>query len=480
MRGLALLAAALALGACARTPPPSTAVQPLPPAFYFTSAEGLAPAEWWRRRLEDPALARLIEAALADAPDLAAAAARIEQARAGLQASQAEGMPLVSGSAGVTASRTSPNETGFPGGPGGPQIDRERIVARAGVEGSWDADLFGGLRADVRAARSRLDAARFDAAAVRVALVTDVARNFVAARAAAAREAIAADTVRAARDTLDVTRARSRAGLVPGIDSIRAEALLAETAAAVPLSRAERGARIAALAVLTGLAPGEIDSLVASSRALPRVETPSAGVPSGLLLRRPDVAAALARIAAADSDTAAALAARFPRLSITGAIGLVAAALGDIFSADALTGSAGASVVGPLADFGRNRARVARSRAAAAEAVALYRGTVLRAFGEVETALAAVEAGGARLGALDRRVAAAREAAEVARLQYRSGLTDFLPALEAERALNAARDQRAAAEAELADSQLALFRAIGGDYAPEAPAQSPTRSSSRR
>ncbi len=470
MRAAPALVLALLLAGCATAEPKSAAVQPLPQSWFAPAPDAPAPEDWWRARLSDPSLARLIEAALANSPDLAAAAARIDQARAGLRASEAERLPALNGSAGVTYNRTSPQEFGFSGGPGGqgPQIDRERILYRTGIEASWDADLFGRLAAERRAAAARLDAAGFDAAAVRLSLVTDVARNFVGARAAATREAIAEATVASARDTVAVASERARAGLTAGIDRIRAENLLAEAASSLPPIQAERSARIAALATLTGVAPAEIAALVAAAPGAPLFDSPAAGVPSTLLQRRPDIAASLARIAAADADTAAAIRARYPRLSITATLGLVASALGDLFSTDAISAAAGPGLAGPILDFGRNRARADEARARAAEAVASYRGTVLRAFGEVETNLALVDARRRQRLALGRQLATAREAVEVARIQYRSGLTDFLGVLDAERALNRVRDQIAAVEAETADAQITLFRAIGG-AAPEAP-----------
>jgi NodT family efflux transporter outer membrane factor (OMF) lipoprotein len=455
-------AGALLLAGCAAGPGPTpSAAPPLPPAFWTPQgAAAETPADWWRRRAADPALARLIDAALANAPDLAAALARVESARAGLRASEAERLPSLGGTASATFARTAPAEFGLPDGF---DIETERIVYRAGVEGSWDADLFGRLRADQRAAAARLDAASLEAAAVRLTLVTDVARNFVAVRAAGAREAVVRRNVGAAEDLLSVTRSRVRAGLVPGIDAVRGESLLAEAAAALPPLQGEQSARIAALAVLTGLAPAEIAALVAAAPAEPDFGAPAAGVPSDLLLRRPDIAAALARVAAADADTAAAFAARFPRLSITGTIGLVATSLGAFFTGDALTAAAGPALAGPLLDFGRNQARVAGAQARAAEAAAAYRGTVLRAFGEVEANLAAIEARRRQHIALARLVAANEDAAGIARIQYRRGLADFLPVLDAERAALRAREQLIAVEAERADAEIALFRAIGGD-----------------
>lgn len=458
---------ALLLAACATGQPGSVALQPVPPAYHAPAITAVPPADWWRNRLQDPALARLVEAALANSPDLAAAAARVEQARAGLRGRQAERMPALNGNASVTFNRSSPNEGGIGSIdiPGAPEIDRDKVFIRAGVEGSWDADLFGRLRADSRAASARLDAAGFDAAAVRLALITDVARNLVAARGARARETVARETAVSAQESREVAASKVRAGLVAGIDRTRAETLLAETAAAIPPLEAEQSARVAALAALTGLAPAAIRRLVEASPAIPRFDSPAAGVPSDLLLRRPDIVAALARVAAADQDTASAIAARYPRLSITATVGLVATALGDLFSADALSGSIGPGLAGPLLDFGRNKARVEEARGRANEAVAAYRSTVLDAFGEVETNLAAVDARRRRIVALERQLAAARETVEVARAQYRSGLTDYLGVLDSERAANRAREQLVAAEAELGDAQLALFRAIGGDFA---------------
>jgi NodT family efflux transporter outer membrane factor (OMF) lipoprotein len=404
---------------------------------------------------------------LANAPDLAAALARVEQARAGLRATEADRLPALNGSASVTYNRTATEQFGFDGGgggPGGPQIDRERILYRAGVDASWDPDLFGRLGADRRAAAARLDAAGLEAASVRLTLITDVARNFVAARSATARAGVAQQNVRAAEDTVSVTRSRVKAGLVAGIDEARAQSLLAETAATLPPIQAERSGRVAALATLTGVAPGQITSLVAAGLNQPRFGLPASGVPSDLLLRRPDIAASLARVAARDAETASAIASRFPRLTITATIGLVASSLANLFSGDALSIVAGPGIAGPILDFGRNRAQVDLARARAAEAVASYRGTVLRAFGEAETNLAAAEARERQRIALQRLVAANQDTAVIARVQYRRGLTDFLGVLDAERALLRSRDQLIAAEAEAADAELALFRAIGGDF----------------
>ncbi len=463
---------AVLLSGCATPRQSPTVLAPLPAGLTgFTAGPfGTPPGEWWRTRLSDPALARLIDAALANAPDLAAAAARIESARATVRARSADRTINVGASSGLTASRAADAE-GIGSGnlPPGISVDRDRVTGRVGVDASYDVDLFGRLAADRRAALSRLDAATADAAAVRLALVTDVARNYVAAIAADARTRVARENIAAARQLVSITDVRVRAGLVAGIDATRGASLLAETAAALPPLQGERGVRVAALTTLTTLSPVEIGAIVAAAPAqLPRFGVPAVGVPSDIVARRPDIAAAIGRVAAADADTAAALAARYPSLTITGAIGLVATGIGGFFSGNALSLAGGPGLAGPLFDGGRNRALVEGARARTAEAVAAYRGTVLDAFGEVETNLALADARARQRTALEAQVAADADTASIARIQYRRGLTDFLGVLIAQQALFRSRDAAIAAAAAAADAELSLFRAIGGDLPPVA------------
>lgn len=455
------LSTSLMLSACA-APQATTPLAPLPLALgRFTAGPfGTPPGEWWRQRTTEPGLSRLIAAALANSPDLAAASARIALARATVSARAADRLPAIGGSASATATRRADAEgAGAGGGPG----DRESITGRIGLEASFDVDLFGRLAADQRAAEARLDAANADAAAVRLALITDVARHYVAAVAAQARAGVARENIAAARDLLAITRVRVKAGLVAGIDATRGDSLLAETAATLPPIDGERGSRIAALATLTALGPEDIGALVAAAPAAPRFGIPAIGIPSDLVARRPDVAAAIRRVAAADADTAAALAARFPRLTITSAVGLVATTLGNLLTGNALSLAGGPGLAGPLFDFGRNRAAVEGSRARTAEAVANYRGALLNAFGEVEQNLALAAARDRQRIALDALVAANADTAAIARIQYRRGLTDFLGVLDAQQALFRSRDAAIRADAEAADAEFALFRAIGGD-----------------
>lgn len=460
------LVASLLVSACGASQV-ATPIAPLPVALarYSVGPFGTPAGTWWRARVSDPGLARLIAATLANSPDLEAATARIALARATVASRRADRLPTIGGSVSADATRSANAELGGANSlPPGASIDRERLTGRIGLDASYDVDLFGHLAADRRAAAARLDAATADAAAVRLALATDVARNYVAAVAAHARAGVARENIAAARDLVAITRVRVKAGLVAGIDGTRGESLLAETAATLPLLEGERGSRVAALSTLTSLGPDEINALVAAAPVAPRFGLPAVGIPSELVARRPDIAAAIRRVAAADAETAAALAARYPRLTITGTLGLVATSLGNLLSGSALSLAAGPGLAGPLLDFGRNRAAVAGSRARTAEAVANYRQALLAAFGEVEQNLALALARDRQRTALDALVAANADTAAIARIQYRRGLTDFLGVLDAQQALFRSRDAALLAASQAADAELALFRAIGGDY----------------
>jgi outer membrane protein TolC len=181
-----------------------------------------------------------------------------------------------------------------------------------------------------------------------------------------------------------------------------------------------------------------------------------------LLRSRPDVAAAERRLAAADQEIAAAAAERYPRLSITAALGLFTLGLSNLFDDRALTGSVAAGLAGPLIDFGRVGARIDQRQAEAREAFAAYRRVVFTALGETEAALGALSAVDRRALALERQAAVDLDAAKLSRERYRRGLDTFLTVIDAERTAFSSRANAIEARAEVARSRVALYRAIGG------------------
>lgn len=451
----------LLLAGCATTAVPERAPPALPQGFAVpqTGEAGPAVAD---RLAADPAWPRLVAAAEAGSPDLETAAARILQARAGVDAARAAGAPRIDAGVSVTQSRSSLAQ--FNLAPPG-SIERDQTSLSPVIEAGWELDLFGRLKAGRAAAGARLDAATADAAATRLALEADLARNLVGIRTLDARRAAALEALAAARALDRLARVRVEAGLATGLDAATTAADVAAAEAALPPLAAARTARIAALSRLTARPPAEIASWLEPPAPLPTLWA-LPDVPSDLLQRRPDIDAAWARLRAADQDTAAALAARYPRLTLTGSLGWLADTVGALFTGDAFTASAGVLLAGPLIDFGRTAAEVEARRGAAAEAAGLYRGAVLRALAEVETELAAARAARAQAADLGRSAQSLATALRLAEAQYRGGLTDARAAAEAQRRLADARDRQLVAEGAALDSALALQLAVGGRLPP--------------
>ena len=463
---------ALLLAGCAtveRAPPASSAEAPLPAAFALLDRE--RPATGTTAQLlprGDQAYIELERRALERAPTLAAAIARIEAARAGLRGARAERLPNVNASGSVERQRFNPGAQFGGGLPEGISISPNRTNFNAGVDASFDADLFGRLRASQRAAAARVDAAGADAAGVRLSLRGDIARAVIDARILDEREAVIRRDIVSAADLVAVTRIRSRAGIAPEFDLVRAQSLEAEARGRIEPIRSERAGVIGRLVTLTGLAGQEVlASLAAPAVPAPALisapSLPRLTVPSVLLRARPDVAAAERRLAAADQEIAVAAAERYPRLSITAALGLFALGLGDLFNEDAIIGSVGAGLAGPLLDFGRVGARIDARQAEAREAFANYRDALFTALGDTEAALGQIAAADTRAVVLERQAALDRDAAGLARERYRRGLDTLLTVIDAERSANNSRANAVDARGEVSRTRVALYRAIGGE-----------------
>lgn len=455
------LLALFLLGGCA-TVAPTPAAETLVPAGHVApqAAPGAGPG--LRVVLAaDPALERLLAAARDGSADLQTAAARVLQARAGLRAAGAQLAPQIDAGLSATRRRQSQEQFG-PNAPPGLILPTLTFYEPSLVAG-WEIDLFGRLSANRKAAAARLSAADADAEGVRLTLDTDIARGLVAVRSLDARIAAAGEAIAAARTLDHLARVRAEAGLVTGLDPATTAADVAQAEAALPPLEAERVARLAALSRLTGLSVARVAETVGRDVPLPGAGQWSLpDIPSDLLRRRPDIRNAAAQLTAADAEVAGALAARYPRLTLTGSLGWLSTTLANLFTGDALAASVGGAVSAPVLDFGRTAAEVARARGSAAEATARYRAAVLGALGEVETELAAARGARAQAADLGRTVAALQTARRLSDSQYRGGLADARTVSEAARRLADARDRQIAAEAEALDAALRLELASGG------------------
>ena len=386
--------------------------------------------------------------ALAANADIAIARTRIEQARAQLQIARAAMLPVVSASAGLSANRTD--------NIGGSVFDFSD--AFAGLDVSFDTDLFGGRRAERRAARDRLAAAAFDRDATALVVEAEVARAYVQHAALADRLAFLDQNISGARELERIIQVRLREGVATkvdtGLQAIEVRQLQAERLRLIEAQAQTRNA----LAVLVG---EEAPRFQLPLSRLGNLAVPAFAPlqPGELLVRRPDIRAAEARISAASGDVASARAAFLPNLRLTASALGQAATLTGPFGAAV---SAGAALLAPIFEGGRLRGQLFNASAAQAETVELYRRALLVALGEAEDALSAVEQSGARQSLLDRVVEEARTTLRLRRLQYIEGEADLRDVLDAQRLLVQAEDARAISTQERLNAAVDLYRAMGG------------------
>lgn len=458
------LASALGLCGCVASAPPSmdTSAPVLPDSFAFApeadSEAGLAAL----MPTADPAFADLSALALVDAPTLAQAAARIEIARASAARAGAETMPNLAGDASVLATRTNPNQFGT-SLPFGIAIETERLRYGANVVATWDADLFGELRNREQAAQARLEAATFEAIGIRNALLAEIAASVIDWRTLEGRRTSLEKDLSAASDLARLAGVRERAGIAPGFDRVRAESAAQASRSRIEALESERARIVGRLVSLTGTSAQEVlSSLAQPADPSARLAAPAA-LPSKLLANRPDVLAAQATLRAEDAVLAATAARRFPKLTLSAAIGLLAFDLGGILDGDAAVGSAGPSLLAPLLDFGRIQAEIDGAAAGKRLAFAQYRDTVFAALGDAETGYGLIQAADRELAAAEREAASLDRAAQIADTRYRAGLANFLTVLEARRAADGSAERVAAARGRAHRARVLLWRALGGN-----------------
>jgi NodT family efflux transporter outer membrane factor (OMF) lipoprotein len=394
------------------------------------------------------ALAGLIARALAANADIAIARTRIDQARAQLRIARASMLPVVSASAGLNANRSDARD----------RSAFDFSDAFAGLDVSYDLDLFGARRAERRAARDRVTAAAFDRDAAAVTIEAEVARAYLQHAALTDRLTLLDRNLAGARELERIVAIRFREGVATkvdtGLQAIEVRQLEAERHRLVEAQARTRNA----LAVLVG---EEAPRFALPQARLATLAVPAfnPAPPAALLVRRPDLRAAEARIAAASGDVAAARAAFLPSISLNASTLGQAAALSGPFAA---TVSAGASLLAPIFGRGRLRGQFAGASAAQAESVELYRRTLLTALAEAEDALAGVSQSAARQALLEQVVAEAREALRLRRLQYIEGEADLRDVVDAQRLLVQAEDARTISLQERMTAAIDLYRAMGG------------------
>jgi len=448
------------LAACA-TPPPAQPPRVELPAAWKESAPRYAEDGRWWLIYRDTELEKLVDEALASNADLVIAAARVDEARALVDDARGAQMPVVDARAGATRQKNSQRTaTFFPG------IPTQYSDYRATLNVSWELDLFGRLRASASAARAELQASEAAQDAVRLALAAQVVKSYFALRAFDEQLVMTNRNVSLREDALALQRKRYNGGVISEYDLRQLEAETAAVRAQLPPLERQRDQEEAALAVLLGRSPKRIFE-AGVTRAATYDERPGAtvlpsGMPSELLLRRPDLVEAERRLAAANARVDAARADMFPSIVLTALGGRESGALSNLFTGPAGLWLVGASAVQPIFAGGRLEARTEAAQARERAAVAQYRKAVQSAFSETRTALTAQTRSLESFEAEAAREEALAQTLRLARLRYQNGISSQLDVIDAERGLLAARIARIEALRAQRTAIADLFRALGG------------------
>jgi multidrug efflux system outer membrane protein len=460
----ALLGGCLSVGPQYQRPPSDLPLDWAGPAGASAAAVG---AQWWKL-FGDARLDRLVAEALARNADLAAAVARVDEARARLGQQQSEQFPTVDAS--LERSRAESSlRTDVPLPPGTP---READSHRAALDVSYELDLWGRLRGATATARAELLATEAARETVKIVLSADVVQGYFALRALDEQLAATQRSLATRSESLALQKLRYEHGVISEFEYRQLEAEVLAARAQLPALERSRSEQENALAVLLGKNPRAIyeDSLVENAapanettRKLPELVVPS-GLPSELLLRRPDLVEAEQRLIAANAGIGVARAAYFPSVSLIGILGSESAALSDLFTGPAGTWQVAAVVTQPIWNAGRISSQVEAANARERLALAQYRQAIQSAFREVRDAIVAQIKTREQFDAENRRVAALRETLRLAKLRYDNGVASQLDVLDAERNLLAAELNRSDALRAQRSAIADLFKALGGGW----------------
>ena len=430
------------------------------PAWKVTQPSAHLPRGAWWKIFDDAELNRLENLAATNNQDLAASEARFEQARALVGIARADFFPQLSAQPGVIRQRTSVNAPQN-GRPAGAAYTYNTFLAP--LELGWELDLWGRVRRRTEGAQARFVAAADDLESAKLSLRAEVAADYFLLRSLESERALVADTIKAYRRSLELTQNRRKGGIVSDLDVSQAETQLRTTEAELPALDLQRETLLHALATLCGQAATGFQ-LVATSLATNTIPNVPISLPSELLERRPDIAAAERLMSAANADVGVAKSAFYPRIFFNGLAGFQSLSASSWFDWPSRFWAIGPSLDLPLFTGGRNRAQLALTRSAYDEIVANYRQSVLTAFQEVEDELAAQRLLAAQLDAQSAAFAAAQHTLDIANNRYDAGLITYLEvaiaqnaALDRERTLVRLRGQSLMAE-------VGLIKALGGGW----------------
>jgi NodT family efflux transporter outer membrane factor (OMF) lipoprotein len=437
------------------------------------SSDPATVVSWWST-FQEPTLSSLIERSTESNLDLRAAVLRITEARAQKDVSNAAFFPTASANASFTRQRLSDTTTtgavftnfGDAKIPGVPSVNFPNPYNQfqLGASASWEPDLFGRVRRSVEAANADLQASVEDQHAVLVSLCADVARNYVELRGAQLRMEVTERSLATQKELYELTKQRQAVGLTTDLDVANAGAQFDSTQALVPQIERDVTQDINQLSLLMGRAPDSLRMELESVKPVPQVPPLlPVGLPADLARRRPDIRQSEARLHAATARIGVAVADLFPRLTLTASGGTQSQSASDLLKWASRFGSIGPTFEVPVFD-GSRWATVRLQNVRAQEAALDYERTVLGALHEVENALAAYKSDRDRGVALASAVAQSRDALELARARYSSGVANFIDVLDADRSLQQNELALATNTTAISTDLVAIYRALGGGW----------------
>ncbi|MGA4475804.1 efflux transporter outer membrane subunit [Ectopseudomonas chengduensis] len=416
-------------------------------------------ATWWQQ-FDDPTLNQLVQRSLADNRELRVVFNRLRAARAIRDDVANDRLPTVTSRAsGEFGKAQQPPTTDE-------RVRQERYDL--GLNMAWELDLFGRIQRQLEASEARIEVAEADYYQLQVSLIAELVDAYGTLRGAQLRESIARENLKNQQDSRSITEQLRDAGVGNELDVLRADARLAATEASLPQLQAQQVRAQNRIATLLGQRPEQLQ-IDLSPKPLPVIaKALPIGNPGELLRRRPDIQAAERQLAAATAEVGVATADLFPRVSLSGFLGFTAGRGSQLGSSAARAWGVAPSITWAAFDLGSVRARLRGAEAEADGALSQYEQQVLLALEESENAFSDYAKRQQRLVSLVRQAEASRAAADQAAIRYREGTVDFLVLLDAERERLAAEDAQASAEVELYSGIVAIYKALGGGWQPQA------------
>jgi outer membrane protein, multidrug efflux system len=428
--------------------------------------EGAGDVSTWWTTLDDPELSNLIDRAVAGSLDLKKARAKVREARAQRAVAKGGFFPgLDATTSGQKSSSSGGDRAGNDVFTGDSTGSGSTNLYSAAFDASWEIDIFGGIRRSTEAAQGDLEASVEGLRDVLVSLLAEVATNYVDVRTYQSRIAAAQENLKAQEETYQLTQWRCQAGLTDELSVQQAHYNLETTRSQIPALNSGLENAMNRIAVLLGERPGAVHEQLKARRPVPVVPLRLAiGIPADVLRRRPDVRQAERQLAAQTARVGVATAALYPKLTLSGTVGLEATSPAGLSSSAIRTVTGGAGISWPVFHGGTLRQKIEVQSAQEEQTLVNYEATILGALEEVENALVAYAQEQQKRTALRDGEEAARTAAVIAEQKYEAGLLSFVEVLDAQRSLLSFQDQLAQSDGAVVVNVVKLYKALGGGW----------------